>query len=267
MWTTNTTAGSDATIKYGETTIPSQTKSNSERKYNSYTAPVYGAGFVEPGKVQQKATSSTSSPFSFGSISVSSVRGLQFVGVVGLAWFVFFRSPELPSGPVLKTDVSPLSFASDLAPVSSKQLTPEMVADYVGRFSDVARQEQKQFGIPASVSLAQGLVESRAGNSKLAQKNNNHFGLKCFSRHCKSGHCSNFTDDTHKDFFLKFKSPWESWRAHSKLLMQDRYKNCRGGSYSQWAWGLQKAGYATDKTYADKLIGVIEEYQLYKYDL
>lgn len=263
MWTTNTTAGPDTCVKYGETTIPSKPKPNPERQHNTYVAPVYGAAFVETGR-QQKSTSSTTS-FSFGSISAS-VRGLQLVIGVGLTWFVFFRSP-VPSGPVLKTDVSPLSVASDLAPVSSKQLTPEMVADYVGRFSDVARQEQKQFGIPASVSLAQGLVESRAGNSKLAQKNNNHFGLKCFSRHCKSGHCSNFTDDTHKDFFLKFKSPWESWRAHSKLLMQDRYKNCRGGSYAQWAWGLQSAGYATDKTYATKLIGIIEEYQLYKHDL
>lgn len=67
----------------------------------------------------------------------------------------------------------------------------------------MAKEEMKTYGIPASITLAQGLLESNAGESKLAVDNNNHFGLKCFSRQCKKGHCSNFTDDSHKDF-LKF---------------------------------------------------------------
>ena len=91
----------------------------------------------------------------------------------------------------------------------------------------------EKYGIPASISLAQGLIESRAGSSKLAVNNNNHFGIKCFSRHCRKGHCTNFTDDTHKDFFRKFPSPWESWRAHSQLLSSGRYTKLRKNGRSE----------------------------------
>jgi flagellum-specific peptidoglycan hydrolase FlgJ len=143
-----------------------------------------------------------------------------------------------------------------------------MVQDYVGRFSKIAITEMEKFGVPASISLAQGLIESRAGHSKLAQRNNNHFGIKCFSRRCKKGHCSNFTDDTHKDFLRVFKNPWESWREHSKMISTGRYAKLKkhGRDYRKWAYGLKSAGYATDRTYADKLIGIIERYQLYKHD-
>jgi len=157
---------------------------------------------------------------------------------------------------------------NEAAPVSAKYMNTEMVQDYVGRYSKTAITEMEKFGVPASISLAQGLIESRAGHSKLAQRNNNHFVIKCFSRHCKKGHCSNFTDDTHKDFFRVFKSPWESWREHSKMISSGRYAKLKkhGRDYRKWAYGLKSAGYATDRTYADKLIGVIEKYQLYKYD-
>lgn len=139
---------------------------------------------------------------------------------------------------------------------------------YVKRFSSVAKSEMKKFGIPASITLAQGLIESNAGESKLAQQNNNHFGMKCFSKKCSKGHCSNFTDDSHKDFFRKYKSAWESYRSHSNMLMGKRYKNLRkhGKDYKAWAYGLKKAGYATDKRYAQKLIHIIEELKLYQYD-
>jgi flagellum-specific peptidoglycan hydrolase FlgJ len=158
--------------------------------------------------------------------------------------------------------------ANEAAPVSANQLTEAMALDYIERYHEVARKEMHVYGIPASISLAQGLVESRAGDSKLARNNNNHFGIKCFSRHCKRGHCSNFTDDTHKDFFRKFNSPWESWRAHSLMLTGPRYKKLRqyGNNYRQWAHGLKSVGYATDRTYAEKLIGIIERYDLHRYD-
>ena len=158
--------------------------------------------------------------------------------------------------------------ANEAAPVGSKQLTPEMVADYVGRFGDIAQTEMQRYGVPASISLAQGLVESRAGTSKLAVRNNNHFGIKCFSRRCRKGHCSNFTDDSHKDFFRKFASPWESWRAHSQMISTGRYAKLKkhGHDYRKWAYGLKSLGYATDATYAEKLIGIIEAYDLHKYD-
>ena len=141
---------------------------------------------------------------------------------------------------------------------------------YVKRFSDIAVVEMKKYGIPASITLAQGLLESDAGGSRLAKKNNNHFGIKCFSKKCGKGHCSNFTDDTHKDFFRKYKSVWQSYRAHSLFLQGKRYahlKKLGTKDYKGWAYGLLKAGYATDKRYAEKLIKIIEVMKLDEYDV
>jgi len=140
---------------------------------------------------------------------------------------------------------------------------------YVKRFKKVAQAEMEKFGIPASITLAQGLIESNCGESRLATSNNNHFGIKCFSRKCRKGHCSNFTDDSHKDFFRKYKSAWESYRSHSYLLQADRYKPLKKlakTDYEGWAKGLKKAGYATDKHYAEKLIQLIEDLDLHQYD-
>lgn len=157
---------------------------------------------------------------------------------------------------------------NEAAPVAAKDLLETQSIDYIERYSKIAIGEMNQYGIPASISLAQGLIESRAGTSKLAVSNNNHFGMKCFSKHCKKGHCSNFTDDTHKDFFRKFPSAWESWRAHSQLLASGRYTKLKrfGRDYRAWANGLKSIGYATDRAYAEKLIGIIERYDLHKYD-
>lgn len=140
---------------------------------------------------------------------------------------------------------------------------------YVKRYADVAQKEMNTYKIPASITLAQGLLESNVGESRLATKNNNHFGIKCFSRKCKKGHCSNFTDDSHKDFFRKYKSAWESFRAHSLLLGAKRYKplyQLKEDDYRGWAKGLKKAGYATDPHYAEKIIELIEDLELYEYD-
>ncbi len=137
--------------------------------------------------------------------------------------------------------------------------------EYIRRFSATAVAEMKAYGIPASITIAQGLLETNAGQSALARKNNNHFGMKCFSRKCKKGHCSNFTDDTHKDFFLKFPSAWASFRAHSKLLRTGRYARIEG-SYRDWAHGLKRAGYATAPDYAESLIRLIRLYGLDRLD-
>lgn len=162
----------------------------------------------------------------------------------------------------------PVRKKNEAAPVGADDLFKQQAMDYIDRYSKIAIGEMKQFGIPASISLAQGLIESRAGTSKLAVSNNNHFGMKCFSKNCKKGHCSNFTDDTHKDFFRKFPSSWESWRAHSQLLASGRYTKLKrhGRDYRAWAYGLKSVGYATDRTYAEKLIGIIERYDLHQYD-
>jgi len=146
----------------------------------------------------------------------------------------------------------------------------QTVYNYVKRYADIAVTEMKFYNIPASITLAQGLLESDAGESRLARNNNNHFGIKCFSRKCHKGHCANFTDDTHKDFFRKYKNVWDSYRAHSVFLQGKRYKHLQKlgtTDYKNWAYGLRKAGYATDKRYAEKLIRIIETLELDKYDV
>jgi flagellum-specific peptidoglycan hydrolase FlgJ len=142
--------------------------------------------------------------------------------------------------------------------------------DYIAQFSPVAVAEMRQNGIPASITLAQGLLESNAGQSSLAQKGHNHFGIKCFSKRCKKGHCMNFTDDSHKDFFVKYSNSWSSYKAHSAFLKQTpRYAKLfklARTDYKGWARGLSSAGYATDKRYGEKLIALIEQLNLTQFD-
>lgn len=171
---------------------------------------------------------------------------------------------------------SNISFVLNPTYAKRNNISPTIVAqknavcnDYVNRFSSVAVAEMKKYSIPASITLAQGLLESNAGQSRLAVNNNNHFGIKCFARNCKQGHCSNHSDDSHKDFFRKYKSVWESYRAHSLFLQRSRYQHLRKiprSDYKSWAKGLSKAGYATDKKYADKLITLIENMKLHRFD-
>ncbi len=160
-------------------------------------------------------------------------------------------------------DFATLNTSNELSNKRKKQLK------YIKRFERVAKTEQGKYGIPVSITLAQGLLESNVGESRLAVRNNNHFGMKCFSRTCGPGHCSNFTDDSHKDFFRKYNTAWESYRAHSIMLTGKRYRHLlklEKTDYKNWAKGLKKAGYATDKRYAEKLINLIEDLKLYEYD-
>lgn len=140
---------------------------------------------------------------------------------------------------------------------------------YVERFAKIALTEKERYGIPASIKLAQAIIETNAGTSKLATKANNHFGVKCFSRTCKKGHCINFGDDSHKDFFRKYGSAWESWRAHSRMIVSGKYKvllKLPGDDYRGWAAGLKRLGYATAKEYDGTLIDLVEKYHLYDFD-
>jgi flagellum-specific peptidoglycan hydrolase FlgJ len=140
---------------------------------------------------------------------------------------------------------------------------------YVQRFKDVAVEEMKNYGIPASITLAQGILESGSGRSDLAMIDNNHFGIKCKPK-CLNCLCRNYADDSPYDMFRVFKSAWESYREHSKLLVgAERYKflfKLKKTDYKGWARGLQKAGYATSKTYSKSLISIIEKYKLQKFD-
>lgn len=143
-------------------------------------------------------------------------------------------------------------------------------SEYVERFAPIAMAEMRKYKIPASIILAQGLLESNAGDSQLARATNNHFGMKCFSRTCKKGHCANFSDDSHKDFFIKYGNAWSSFRAHSEFLKKtQRYRSLfqiAPTDYRNWALGLEKSGYATDQQYAEKLLSLIQTLGLQRYD-
>ncbi|MFK8165144.1 MAG: glycoside hydrolase family 73 protein [Lewinella sp.] len=165
--------------------------------------------------------------------------------------------------------VGEAKLASYVAPVKEWSEKQKKQLIYVDQFKLVALAEMQTHGIPASITLAQGLLESGTGRSSLARKNHNHFGIKCFSKKCRKGHCSNHSDDHHKDFFRIFESPEESYRAHSQVLMKSRYKSLFElpiTDYKNWSHGLRKAGYATDPRYGDKLVRMIEDLELWRYD-
>lgn len=140
--------------------------------------------------------------------------------------------------------------------------------DYINRYSALAISEMKRTGIPASITLAQGMVESNYGRSTLARKGNNHFGIKCHSD-WKGGRI--YHDDNRKgECFRSYRSAEESYRDHSDFLVNgSRYRDLfrlASDDYKGWAHGLKKAGYATDSRYPSKLIGKIEEYGLHRFD-
>lgn len=138
---------------------------------------------------------------------------------------------------------------------------------YIDEFKGVAIEEMNSDGIPASITLAQGILESGSGNSDLAKYANNHFGIKCTSDWKGKNY---FRDDDQKnDCFRVYKDARESFRDHSEFLKRKRYSflfQLDRNDYKSWAQGLRTAGYATNPKYPDLLIGVIEKYQLYQYD-
>lgn len=141
--------------------------------------------------------------------------------------------------------------------------------DYINKYKSTAEEEAALYGIPVAITLAQGLLESNAGDSKLALNDNNHFGIKCRAK-CVGCRCANYSDDSKYDMFRVFDSPWYSFREHSNLLIGKRYKHLNKLSrtdYKNWAYGLKAAGYATDKNYAAKLINIIESLNLQRFDL
>ena len=139
---------------------------------------------------------------------------------------------------------------------------------YIERYADIAVREMYRSGVPASITLAQGLLESAAGQSRLATKGNNHFGIKCHNDW--KGKTMRADDDRPKECFRVYGSPEQSFRDHSDFLRyRDRYKflfELKITDYKGWAHGLKKAGYATDPGYAGKLIDYIERYDLAQYD-
>lgn len=151
-------------------------------------------------------------------------------------------------------------------PVPIKTNT-QRTADYVDNFSDFAQDEMRKYGIPASITLAQGILESGSGNGRLAIEANNHFGIKC---HDWTGAKIYHDDDAEQECFRKYNNVKYSYRDHSLFLTsRKRYMDLfrlNKDDYRAWAKGLKKAGYATDRKYPQKLISLIERYKLYKYD-
>ncbi len=142
------------------------------------------------------------------------------------------------------------------------------VEEYIDTFSDIAMAEMKAYGIPASITLAQGILESGIGKSELVMKTNNHFGIKCHSGW--DGPYALHDDDRKGECFRKYNHPMYSFRDHSIFLSsRSRYSSLfdlRRDNYKGWAKGLKAAGYATDPKYPQKLISFIERYDLNRFD-
>lgn len=138
---------------------------------------------------------------------------------------------------------------------------------YIDNFKGVAIEEMNKAGIPASITLAQGILESGAGNSELAKFANNHFGIKCTADW--KGKAYYKDDDQKNDCFRVYKDARESYKDHSEFLKRKRYAalfELDKNDYKNWAFGLKAAGYATNPKYPDLLINTIEKYKLYQYD-
>lgn len=138
---------------------------------------------------------------------------------------------------------------------------------YIERYRNIAVAEMNQYGIPASIKLAQALLESGNGNSYLAREANNHFGIKCGG--VWSGPSVTRPDDAVNDCFRVYRDPEESFKDHSQFLLRKRYErlfSLAKDDYKGWAHGLKAAGYATNPRYADLLIDLIERYNLHQYD-
>ena len=140
--------------------------------------------------------------------------------------------------------------------------------EYINNYSDIAVRHLVDYKIPASITLAQGLLESGAGMSDLAKRSNNHFGIKCHRGW--RGESVYAADDTPNDCFRKYRRVEDSYDDHAQFLSTGaRYAelfNLSVTDYKGWARGLQKTGYATDRAYANKLIKLIEDYELYRFD-
>ncbi|EDM43612.1 putative hemagglutinin [unidentified eubacterium SCB49] len=144
----------------------------------------------------------------------------------------------------------------------------DVVSNYINTYSEIAMQEMKVYHIPASITLAQGILESGAGNGTLSKRANNHFGIKCHTGW--TGDRVYHDDDEAQECFRKYVDPKTSFRDHSLFLAErSRYRflfSLDKDDYKGWAKGLRKAGYATDPKYPDKLISLIERYDLDAYD-
>ena len=140
---------------------------------------------------------------------------------------------------------------------------------YIATYKNLAIEEMRRSGVPAAIKLAQGIVETQSGNGTLCLQSNNHFGIKC--KNTWTGKTIKYDDDAAQECFRVYETARDSYRDHSDFLHSNpRYAflfQFDGDDYKSWAFGLKQAGYATNKTYPQQLIKVIEDYDLQRYTL
>ncbi|MFV8368198.1 glucosaminidase domain-containing protein [Flavobacterium sp. LB2R40] len=182
-------------------------------------------------------------------------------------------NPTVPktTKPIVSKQVRPEQKKNEseiIVSTSKTIVTNDVVSQYISQYKDAAMGNMRNYGIPASIILAQGILESGAGRGDLALNANNHFGIKCHEGW--TGETVKHDDDSSQECFRKYDNPAESFKDHALFLTgRSRYAKLFGFSkddYKAWARGLRSAGYATDPKYPDKLISYIERYHLDEYD-
>lgn len=169
---------------------------------------------------------------------------------------------------ISKKEVVKITNKKNISKEKKNLTNREKIDNYIEKFGLVAQDEMKSYGIPASITLAQGILESGMGYGRLAVEGNNHFGIKCHSDW--TGKRIYHDDDRKGECFRVYNDPVTSYRDHSLFLKsRSRYSllfEIKTTNYKAWARGLKKAGYATDPKYPDKLISLIERFDLTRYD-
>lgn len=200
------------------------------------------------------------------------MKRLLFIIAVGLIVFSCGsrkRAIEKKSETKTEIDNETINVEEEVKTEAPKITVPVInsTTQYISVYKDIAMEEMRAYKIPASITLAQGILESGSGKGTLAVKANNHFGIKC---HDWKGKKIYHDDDRRQECFRKYKSSETSFRDHSEFLSKrKRYASLfklRKNDYKAWAKGLRQAGYATDRKYPQKLISLIERYELYQYD-
>jgi flagellum-specific peptidoglycan hydrolase FlgJ len=167
-----------------------------------------------------------------------------------------------------KSTENNVSESQILSATTRVKVTNDMILAYIEKYKSVAQSNRDKYGIPASIILGQAILESGSGTGPLSLYANNHFGIKCHKNWM--GESIKYDDDSVDECFRKYDNPYDSFRDHAVFLTSGfRYANLFKfdiKDYKSWASGLKNAGYATDSLYPSKLIGIIERYQLYKYD-
>jgi len=175
---------------------------------------------------------------------------------------------QTPVKPIGKNYPSTNNTTEVIQSTSKTVVTGDLINNYILQFKDIAMGNMQKYGIPASIILAQGILESGAGRGDLALEANNHFGIKCHKDWL--GESVRHDDDSAQECFRKYPEAAESYRDHALFLVgKKRYETLftyEKDDYKAWAKGLRAAGYATDPNYPDKLISYIERYNLHQYD-